>query len=66
VCTHPDHVGRGYATGLMVEIMRRILARSETPFLHVRSQNQRAIELYHRLGYVDRHLFQLTILRKRA
>jgi ribosomal protein S18 acetylase RimI-like enzyme len=66
VCTHPDHVGHGYATGLMVEIMRRILARGETPFLHVRSQNQRAIELYHRLGYVDRHLFQLTILRKRA
>jgi ribosomal protein S18 acetylase RimI-like enzyme len=66
VCTHPDHVGHGYATGLMGEIMRRILARGETPFLHVRSQNQRAIELYHRLGYVDRHLFQLTILRKRA
>lgn len=66
VCTHPDHVGHGYATGLMIEIMRRILARGETPFLHVRSQNERAIELYHRLGYVDRHLFQLTILRKRV
>lgn len=66
VCTHPDHVGHGYARGLMVEIMRRILARSETPFLHVRSQNQRAIELYHDLGYVDRHLFQLTVLRKSA
>jgi ribosomal protein S18 acetylase RimI-like enzyme len=66
VCTHPDHVGHGYARGLMVEIMRRILARSETPFLHVRSQNQRAIELYHDLGYFDRHLFQLTILRKSA
>jgi ribosomal protein S18 acetylase RimI-like enzyme len=64
VCTHPDEVGHGYARGLMVEIMCRILVRSETPFLHVRSQNQRAIELYHRLGYVDRHLFQLTILRK--
>ena len=66
VCTDPDHIGHRYATGLMVEIMRRILARGERPFLHVRSQNQRAIELYHRLGYVDRHLFQLTILRKKA
>lgn len=66
VCTHPEHLGRGYAAGLMVEIMRRIVARGETPFLHVRSANQRAIELYHRLGYVDRHLFQLTILRKSA
>jgi ribosomal protein S18 acetylase RimI-like enzyme len=66
VCTRPDHLGHGYATGLMVEIMRRILARDETPFLHVRSANVRAIELYRRLGYVDRHLFQLTILRKTA
>jgi ribosomal protein S18 acetylase RimI-like enzyme len=66
VCTHPDHLGRGYATGLMVEIMRRILSLGETPFLHVRSQNQRAIELYRRMGYAHRHLFQLTILRKSA
>lgn len=66
VCTHPDYLGHGYATGLMVEIMRRILARGETPFLHVRSQNLRAIEIYRRLGYVDRHLFQLTILHKNA
>jgi len=64
VCTHPDHLGHGYATGLMVEIMQRITARGETPFLHVRSANQRAIDLYHRLGYADRHLFQLTILKK--
>jgi predicted GNAT family acetyltransferase len=64
VCTHPDHLGHGYATGLMVEIMQRITARGETPYLHVRSANQRAIDLYHRLGYIDRHLFQLTILRK--
>jgi predicted GNAT family acetyltransferase len=66
VCTHPNHLGHGYATGLMVEIMQRILMRGETPFLHVRSQNQHAIDLYRRLGYVDRHLFQLTILRKNA
>ena len=64
VCTHPDHLGHGYATSLMVEIMLRIITRGETPYLHVRSANQRAIDLYHRLGYIDRHLFQLTILRK--
>jgi ribosomal protein S18 acetylase RimI-like enzyme len=64
VCTHPDHLGHGYATGLMVELMRRIVARGETPYLHVRSENHRAIDLYHRLGYIGHHLFQLTILRK--
>jgi predicted GNAT family acetyltransferase len=50
----------------MVEIMQRILARGETPFLHVRGQNRRAINLYRRLGYVDRHIFQLAILRGNA
>ncbi len=64
VCTHPDHLGHGYARGLMVEIMQRILARNETPFLHVRALNSHAIDLYRRLGYVDRHMFQLAILRK--
>jgi len=64
ICTHPDHLGHGYATGLTVEIMRRILARGETPFLHVRASNQRAIELYRRLGYVERHHFQFAVLRK--
>ena len=64
VCTHPDHLGHGYATGLMVEVMQRILARGETPFLHVRGQNRRAIDLYRRLGYTERHIFQLAILRK--
>jgi predicted GNAT family acetyltransferase len=66
VCTHPDHLGHGYARGLMVEIMQRILARNETPFLHVRAQNNHAIDLYRRLGYIDRHLFQLAILRRNA
>lgn len=65
-CTHPDHLGHGYATGLMVQIMQRILARGETPFLHVRGQNRRAIDLYRRLAYVDRHIFQLAILRGNA
>jgi predicted GNAT family acetyltransferase len=51
ICTHPDHTGHGYARILTSEIMRRILERGETPFLHVRHDNTRAIELYERLGF---------------
>jgi ribosomal protein S18 acetylase RimI-like enzyme len=36
VCTHPDHVGKGYARVLMSELMRQIRERGECPFLHVR------------------------------
>ncbi len=64
VCTHPDHTGHGYARILMTEVMRRILARGETPFLHVREDNVRAIELYHRLGFKRRVLLHLAVLRK--
>jgi ribosomal protein S18 acetylase RimI-like enzyme len=64
VCTHPEHTGHGYGRILMTEVMRRILSRGETPFLHVREDNVRAIELYHRLGFARRVLLHLAVLRK--
>jgi predicted GNAT family acetyltransferase len=64
VCTHPDHTGHGYARILMTEAMRRICERGETPFLHVREDNVRAIELYNRLGFKQRVQSHLAVLRK--
>jgi predicted GNAT family acetyltransferase len=64
VCTHPEHTGHGYARILMVEAMQRILKRGETPVLHVRQDNVRAIELYQRLGFNQRVLLHFAVLRK--
>lgn len=64
VCTHPDHLGKGYARVLMTEIMRRIRDRGETPFLHVREDNVRAIEIYQKLGFDRRVALHLAVLRK--
>jgi GNAT superfamily N-acetyltransferase len=64
VCTHPEHAGHGYARILTAEVVQRIRSRGETPFLHVREDNVRAIELYHRLGFVRRVLLHLAVLRK--
>jgi predicted GNAT family acetyltransferase len=64
VCTHPDHLGKGYARILMAEVMRRIRERGETPFLHSRQDNLRAVELYKRLGFRERKLGHFAILRK--
>ncbi|MGP0021017.1 MAG: GNAT family N-acetyltransferase [Candidatus Sulfotelmatobacter sp.] len=64
VCTHPEHTGKGYAGILMTEVMRRIRERGETPFLHSRQDNVRAIELYKRLGFLPRKLGHFAVLRK--
>jgi ribosomal protein S18 acetylase RimI-like enzyme len=65
VCTHPDHLGKGYAAALMTEIMRSIRARGEKPFLHVRGDNSRAIAIYERLGFHTRSKGHFTVLRRK-
>lgn len=64
VCTHPDHLGKGFAARLMSEVMRRIRERGEVPFLHVRGDNARAIALYERLGFRIRWEGHFAVLRK--
>ena len=66
VCTHPDHLGKGYAGTLMLEVMRKIRERGETPFLHVRSDNKRAIALYERLGFQTKWEGHYAVLRRSA
>lgn len=51
VCTHPDHLGKGYASTLMQHQMQIILNSGQIPFLHVRADNERAIAVYERLGF---------------
>jgi predicted GNAT family acetyltransferase len=63
VCTHPDHLGCGYASGLMEMFMERICSRGELPFLHVRSENARAIQVYERLGFRKRTSLHYVVLR---
>jgi predicted GNAT family acetyltransferase len=64
VCTHPDHLGCGYARTLMSAVMRRICRRGETPFLHVREDNQRATALYERIGFKISKRWHYAVLRK--
>lgn len=66
VCTHPQHTGHGYARILMSEVMQRIRSCGETPMLHVREDNVRAIELYERLGFKTRVRRHFAVLRKHA
>jgi ribosomal protein S18 acetylase RimI-like enzyme len=63
VCTHPDHRGRGYARALITALVQAVSARGELPFLHVVSENQSAIALYHELGFTLRQTMHFTVLR---
>ena len=64
ICTHPEHTGHGYARILTNEVVKRIRSRGETPYLHVREDNVRAVELYERLGFRQRVLLHFAVLRK--
>lgn len=64
VCTHPGHLGRGYAGQLILQQAQRIVAAAGIPFLHVKSDNVRAIKLYHHLGFVTRREMSFYIIRK--
>jgi ribosomal protein S18 acetylase RimI-like enzyme len=64
VCTHPNHLGKGYAAALMRTVMRGILERGETPFLHSRTDNARAIALYERLGFRHREAGHFVVLKR--
>jgi ribosomal protein S18 acetylase RimI-like enzyme len=66
VCTHPDHLGKGYAAALMTEVMRSIRERGDKPFLHVRSDNSRAIAIYERLGFQKTWEGHYAVLRRVA
>jgi ribosomal protein S18 acetylase RimI-like enzyme len=63
VGTLPGFEGRGYATALVAELARRIRARNEQPFLTVRTDNQRAIAIYQRLGFRGRVKMHSTTIR---
>ena len=64
VCTHPDYLGRGYASALVRHQVRLIEAAGRRPFLHVRADNRRAIEMYERIGFVISGNMNFFVLKK--
>jgi ribosomal protein S18 acetylase RimI-like enzyme len=66
VATKPGHEGRGYATAIVRALIERIQMRGERPFLTVRTDNTRAIEIYRRLGFRERTLLYSQTIRRSA
>jgi predicted GNAT family acetyltransferase len=49
---------------LIGRVVNRMLGAGQTPFLHVESKNDVAIEVYRRLGFVRRTRFPLLYAKK--
>ncbi|CAN5681341.1 GNAT family N-acetyltransferase [soil metagenome] len=64
VCTHPNYLGKGFAGTLLHHQVDLILRMKQTPFLHVRADNIRAIELYKRIGFVVSRPMYFYFLQK--
>ena len=65
VCTHPDHLGKGYASHLMSHACDTIIQRGNIPFLHVKQDNTRAIAKYEHLGFSIRSAFYFAVIKRR-
>jgi ribosomal protein S18 acetylase RimI-like enzyme len=65
ICTHPDYLGKGYAAKIISFLTDSILNKGQTAFLHVRHNNERAIDVYKRLGFQFRSVIQFYVIRKK-
>ena len=64
VATLPGFEGRGYATALVLNLVARIEARGDRPFLTVRTDNERAVDIYRRLGFSERRVMYSRTIRR--
>jgi predicted GNAT family acetyltransferase len=64
VCTHPEFLGRGYATEIVGALTNKILKKDQIPFLQVVVENERARKVYEKLGFKVRTEFPLAFIRR--
>jgi ribosomal protein S18 acetylase RimI-like enzyme len=64
VCTHPDHQGKGLGRILTHEVVRRMLLRGESPYLHVRADNGVARTMYRKLGFREVLETPIRVIRR--
>ncbi len=62
VCTHPDFRGRGLAGLLTRHSASAIVTEGRVPILHTWSDNTAALDVYRRIGFVERAQIWITVM----
>jgi ribosomal protein S18 acetylase RimI-like enzyme len=65
ICTHPDHRGKGYAENLIWHLVRNHRREGLVSWLHVSATNQRAIDLYRRMGLTEARKVTLHLVSRK-
>jgi len=65
ICTHPHYLGKGYASYLLSQVCQHTIREGNIPFLHVRTDNVRAIDVYKKLGFQIRADVYFAIFKLR-
>jgi ribosomal protein S18 acetylase RimI-like enzyme len=65
ICTHPDHLGKGHGARITHALTRSVLEKGQTPFLHARNDNIRAMDVYKRVGFELRREIAFYIFRRK-
>jgi predicted GNAT family acetyltransferase len=66
ICTHPAHRGKSLAASLIWQLVRNHRRDGIVSWLHVSATNQRAIELYLRLGFKVARKIDFNRVSRRA
>lgn len=64
VCTAPDALGKGYAGIILASRVASILKQGNIPFLHVKTDNDRAVSRYERSGFSTRKWIHIYLFTK--
>ncbi len=64
ICTHPDFQGHGYGAAITHFLADSVIKKGQTPFLHARIDNNKAMDVYKRQGFEMRKKICFYIFKR--